>query len=116
MEAGQPVRSGLEDGTIRRGWCDPVTLRYSDEKRVKAGIFSPMVFATGITYLQRRDREGRSSIYIGYARGSTAERAAQRACEVDLFASSCRPEGRARRYVRDGMGGAQNSRCRRASR
>ena len=74
----------LEDGTIDV-LCDPVTLRYSDEKRVKAGIFSPMVFATGITYLQRRDREGRSSIYIGYARGSTAERAAQRACEVDLF-------------------------------
>ena len=106
----------LEDGTIDV-LCDPVTLRYSDEKRVKAGIFSPMVFATGITYLQRRDREGRSSIYIGYARGSTAERAARAGLRGRSFRRrSCRPEGRARRYVRDGMGGAQNSRCRRASR
>ena len=52
--------------------CDPVTLRYTEERR-SAGVFSPIVFASGVSYLRTRNR-GRGSVYIGYVESTTARR------------------------------------------
>ncbi|MDX0723388.1 hypothetical protein GOD64_32635 [Sinorhizobium medicae] len=65
--------------------CDPVTLRFSETERAASGIFSPIVFASGITYLQKRVRTARSSVYIGYVDNSTAENVVEHLCEIDLF-------------------------------
>jgi len=66
--------------------CDPVTLRYTEkDRRVDAGIFSPIVFATGISYLRRPNRNARMPIFIGYVRQSTARDVAPHACRIDLF-------------------------------
>ena len=65
--------------------CDPVTMRYSEEARTSAGNYSPIVFATGISYLRRSMTRGGSTIYVGYVSSSTAEEVAERACKIDLF-------------------------------
>lgn len=74
--------------------CDPVTMRFSDafnaspsegNERIASGTYSPIVFATGISYLQRRNRKPGSSIYVGYVRGATAEEILGDLCKVDLF-------------------------------
>ncbi|MFF0946518.1 hypothetical protein ACFYE9_02235 [Rhizobium leguminosarum] len=76
--------------------CDPVTVRFSQtvdpltlhprhSDRTEAGIFSPIVFATGVSYLQRRDRNLGSSVLIGYVAGTTAEDVLTDLCKVDLF-------------------------------
>ncbi|NKL04078.1 hypothetical protein [Rhizobium leguminosarum] len=64
---------------------DPVTLRPTQRDRVDAGVFSPIVFATGISYLQRRNRTLGSSVLIGYVEGTTAENVLGDLCKVDLF-------------------------------
>ncbi|MBY5374618.1 hypothetical protein ELG72_27950 (plasmid) [Rhizobium leguminosarum] len=75
--------------------CDPVTMRFSEldpltllpreNKRIESGIFSPIVFATGISYLQRRNRSLGSPVYIGYVKKTTAEDVLGNLCKVDLF-------------------------------
>ena len=65
--------------------CDPVTMRFSDAERAAAGIFSPIVFATGISSLVRRNRAARESVYIGYVKGTTAAEVLKHVCLVDLF-------------------------------
>ena len=76
--------SKLERGEIDV-LCDPVTMRFSDEKRMKAGIFSPIVFATGISYVVRRSRAGRDPVFIGYVENTTVETVLEHVCLVDLF-------------------------------
>ncbi|MEH7837054.1 hypothetical protein V7796_15095 [Rhizobium laguerreae] len=76
--------------------CDPVTMRFSDKvdpvtmrlrkaERIESGVFSPILFATGISYLQRRNRSLGSPVYIGYVEGTTAEDVLGGLCKVDLF-------------------------------
>lgn len=64
--------------------CDPVTMRFSDSRRREVGVFSPIVFASGVSYFQRISRS-RGDLFIGYVAGSTAADVARRACAVDLF-------------------------------
>lgn len=53
--------------------CDPVTIRYDDPQRTKNAIFSPIVFATGVTYLKRKNAETHLDIKIAYVAGTTAK-------------------------------------------
>lgn len=64
--------------------CDPVTMRFSDAERGRLGIFSPIVFATGVSYFYRNPRTS-DDLFIGYVRGSTAREVARRACMIDMF-------------------------------
>lgn len=66
-------------------FCDPVTLRFSDPDERANGIFSPIVFASGVTYLLRRTRQTGSDAYLAYVAGTTASVVARWACEIDLF-------------------------------
>ncbi|MER9465373.1 transporter substrate-binding domain-containing protein [Mesorhizobium sp. M0482] len=65
--------------------CDPVTMRFSETERAASGTFSPIVFATGITYLQRRNRGAGTSAYIGYVESTTAANVVEHLCKIDLF-------------------------------
>jgi hypothetical protein len=49
------------------------------------GVFSPIVFASGITYLERRDRTPGKPVFIGYVAGTTAQDILSDLCKVDLF-------------------------------
>lgn len=72
----------LEKGEIQV-LCDPVTLRFSDTKRV--GLYSPIIFASGVSYLRLVQRAPDARAQIGFVEGTTAEQIARRACEADLF-------------------------------
>jgi hypothetical protein len=67
--------------------CDPVTLRYSAEANERAGarrtdgIFSPIVYVTGVSYLARS--AGGSDAFLGFVGGTTARRVAVEACSRD---------------------------------
>lgn len=67
--------------------CDPVTLRYSAESseaegaRRTDGIFSPIVYVTGVSYLARSG--GGTKAAIGFVRRTTAGRVAVEACIRD---------------------------------
>jgi hypothetical protein len=67
--------------------CDPVTLRYSAEAseregaRRTDGIFSPIVYVTGVSYLARS--AGGSDAFLGFVSGTTAGRIAVEACSRD---------------------------------
>lgn len=66
--------------------CDPVTLRYEDRERWENALFSPVVFASAVTYLRRKNEgEGRGSrtMLLGYVRGTTAEAVVKEHCMVD---------------------------------
>jgi ABC-type amino acid transport substrate-binding protein len=87
--------SKLKDGKIKV-LCDPVTMRFArrtnparlaipEDDRATAGTFSPIVFATGISYLERRDRISGNPVYVGYVKGTTAEDVLDHLCKVDLF-------------------------------
>lgn len=65
--------------------CDPTTLRYSEPNRSKSGIFSPIVFASAVTYLENRDRGQRGTIYVAYVSNTTADLVLRHACDIDLF-------------------------------
>ncbi|BCH24137.1 hypothetical protein MesoLjLc_38010 [Mesorhizobium sp. L-8-10] len=66
-------------------FCDPVTLRFSDPDTRANGIFSPIVFASGVTYLLRRTRQTGSDAYLAYVADTTASVVARWACQIDLF-------------------------------
>lgn len=76
---GQPQGDGRIDLL-----CDPVTMRFSDAERGRLGVFSPIVFATGVSYFLRNPRTT-DDLFIGYVRGSTAREVARRACMIDMF-------------------------------
>ncbi|ARO32329.1 hypothetical protein NXC14_PA00032 (plasmid) [Rhizobium sp. NXC14] len=67
--------------------CDPTTLRFwrkpGDEEI--DGIFSPIVFVSGVSYLLRRPEPGWRKIDFAYVRDTTAVDVAIEACKVDLF-------------------------------
>lgn len=65
--------------------CDPMTMRFADTKRWQAGIFSPIVFASGISFLKSSSRKSGAPIFVGYVTGTTSEPLAHRACDVNLF-------------------------------
>ena len=76
----------LEDGKIDV-LCDPVTLRYSgdDPLRGEVGNLSPIVFATGVSYMSRRTKSQHVPTYLGFVDGSTAEDVVQQACKIDML-------------------------------
>ncbi|MER9565037.1 hypothetical protein [Mesorhizobium sp. M0571] len=65
--------------------CDPVTLRFSEPDVRADGIFSPIVFASGVSYLLRRTRTPKSGAYLAYVANTTAAVVAQTACKIDLL-------------------------------
>lgn len=68
--------------------CDAVTMRFSDPERSKNAIYSPIVFASGVSYLSRNARAAPNSsgdVVIGYASGTTSREVALKACQIDLF-------------------------------
>jgi hypothetical protein len=69
--------------------CGATTLRLDDE-RMAAGVFSPIVFVSGVSYVSRRGRDF-AKFEIGYVSGSTAERVAEEICSLDVLSRSPRP-------------------------
>jgi len=67
--------------------CDPVTLRYSEPDRATAGAFSPIVFASSVTYLEKRSRQARNSVFIAYVANTTANRVVKHMCDIDLISA-----------------------------
>lgn len=65
--------------------CDAVTMRFSDPLRAERTVFSPIVFASGVSYLDKVERSMTSGMLIGYISGTTARAVAFKACEVDHF-------------------------------
>ncbi|WP_311044508.1 hypothetical protein [Rhizobium sp. NZLR11] len=64
--------------------CDAVTIRLDDPERMQAGLFSPIVFVSGVSYLSRSLRTFRD-VELGYLVPSTAERVAKEACTLDAL-------------------------------
>lgn len=65
--------------------CDPVTLRYSEPDRAEAGAFSPIVFASTVTYLENRKRDRQNNVFIAYVANTTANLVVKHACDIDLI-------------------------------
>lgn len=65
--------------------CDAVTMRFSDAVRSEKTVFSPIVFASGVSYLDKIERDMRNGMLIGYIGSTTARDVAFKACEVDHF-------------------------------
>ena len=70
--------------------CDPITVRYQRpaglEERDYNGIFSPIVFTSGVSYLER-DGSGSAlgPTYLGFIKDTTSEEIVRQACDIDLF-------------------------------
>ena len=67
--------------------CDPATLRFSEPNRTSAGLFSPIVFASSVTYLENLGRGQRRTVFVAYVANTTADLVLKHACEIDLFGS-----------------------------
>ena len=66
--------------------CDPVTLRFAlPNNRAKNGIFSPIVFASGVSYMYRPTRTTKGHAYLLYVENTTAPLVVELACENDLL-------------------------------
>ncbi|WP_199261123.1 type 2 periplasmic-binding domain-containing protein [Paracoccus binzhouensis] len=65
--------------------CDAVTMRFSDPERTRNSVFSPIVFASGVSYLDKVARRPRNDVLIGYIGNSTARDVAFKTCEIDRF-------------------------------
>lgn len=65
--------------------CDAVTMRFSDPERTLNSVFSPIVFASGVSYLDQVARAPRHDVLIGYIGNSTARDVAFKTCEIDRF-------------------------------
>lgn len=76
--------------------CDPTTLRYDQEILSVNGIFSPIVFVSGVSYLIRRSEAKEPDVFLGYVDGTTAIQVVRKACQVDFFG------------IRQGMGVDKN--------
>ncbi|WP_138469085.1 hypothetical protein [Poseidonocella sp. HB161398] len=100
--------------------CDPITLRYEDVASAEgesrgnlrsSGIFSPILFASGVSYLETNKsqagdadplRKGAGHAYgnrakpvlIGYVESSTAAEVAEELCTIDYFGIRTRAEAR----------------------
>lgn len=64
--------------------CDAVTMRFSDRERSGSGIYSPIVFASGVSFLETPSRSVRD-VAIGYVQNTTARDVARKMCEIDYF-------------------------------
>jgi hypothetical protein len=85
-----PVRAADDRlGMLRRHeidvLCDPTTMRFADQARWQAGIFSPVVFASGISYLKKPSRRWGEPTFVGFVEGTTSVPLAHRSCSVNLF-------------------------------
>ena len=76
---------GASAGSAVDMLCDPLTLRFSEQAQELRGLYSPIVFTSGVTYLLRKTGAPRRIAYLGYVKGSTAGKVAKKACQVDLF-------------------------------
>nr|WP_286198724.1 hypothetical protein [Mesorhizobium sp. BR1-1-16] len=79
--------------------CDATTLWLGDSERMNAGIFSPIIFVSGVSYLYRSARQYNSDpVQIGYLASSTAERVAWEICTADVLkvGTANKPAGCAR--------------------
>lgn len=63
--------------------CDAVTMRFSDVERAEHSVFSPVVFASGVSFLDRTRSSG--DLIVGYVENSTARDVARKICEIDYF-------------------------------
>ena len=81
---GDPPDSG--EGRKVDVLCDATTVRPDDPERA-AGVFSPVVFVTGVSYLWRSVRSFKD-VELGYVENSTARRVAREACTVDALVSA----------------------------
>lgn len=64
--------------------CDATTVRLDDPERIDAGIFSPVIFVSGVSYLWRSTRSF-AHVELGFVANSTAKRVAEEACKVDAL-------------------------------
>ena len=64
--------------------CDAMTIRLDEPERMRAGLFSPIIFVSGVSYLFRSVRTF-SDVELGYLSPSTAERVAKEACTLDAL-------------------------------
>ncbi|WP_246727521.1 hypothetical protein [Rhizobium laguerreae] len=81
--AEQPSLGLTIDGEKVDVLCDAVTVRPDDSKRTNAGVFSPIVFVSGVSYLWRS--LGNGDVEIGYFANSTAVQVAKEACTTDVL-------------------------------
>jgi hypothetical protein len=71
--------------------CEPTTLRYDRDVEQANGIFSPIIFVSGVSYLMRSTRVLSPPTYLAFVQGTTAEDVVKLACANDLF--SVRDDG-----------------------
>ncbi|MGI6854600.1 hypothetical protein [Mesorhizobium sp. 1B3] len=62
--------------------CDPITMEFSPERN---GIYSPIVFVSGVSYILRRSQVPGKGAFLAYVRNTTAKRVVELACKIDLF-------------------------------
>lgn len=74
----------LHNGSIDM-LCDAVTMRFSDPDRSRNTVFSPIVFTSGVSYLDKPPRLPWQDILIGFIGNSTAGKVARKTCEIDYF-------------------------------
>lgn len=67
--------------------CDPVTLRLNQNDRLQGTLFSPIIFASGVTYLEEEE-PGSDTVLITYGQNSTAARLALAFCRKDMNLSA----------------------------
>lgn len=79
------LKADRSDGGHIDVLCDPVTLRFSEPDRTDAGLFSPIVFASSVTYLDNRKRDRKNSVFVTYVSNTTANLVVEHACQIDLF-------------------------------
>ncbi len=82
-DAKAPLATTVQ-GTKVDVLCDATTVRINDPVRMNAGVFSPIVFVTGVSYLWRSERSF-ADVELGYVDNSTARRVAREACKVDAL-------------------------------
>jgi len=80
-EAGEPIDL----------LCDAVTMRFSDPERSSRGIYSPIVFASGVSFLELVSRSS-GDVVIGYVQNTTARDVARKVCEIDYFKALLPPQ------------------------
>jgi len=81
-----PDYQGVEDRDKIDVLCDATTIRLDDIGRINAGIFSPIIFTSGVSYLYRSaDQYNDKPVQIGYLGSSTAGRVALEICTADVL-------------------------------
>ncbi len=74
--------------------CDPNTLRLERTAQIANGIYSPIVFVSGVSYIQNKASSAPSrDVMLGYVANTTAATVAQRACTSNTFRISSGSDG-----------------------